>query len=109
MNAAVSPIALQDRVRRKIAFRILPLVFVLYMVAYLDRANVAFGKATMSADLGFSDAVFGFGAGIFFLGYFLLEIPGALIVERWSARRWIARIMISWGVMTVLMAFIQTA
>src|SRR5690242_16047471 len=56
-------LSLQDRVRRKIAFRILPLVFVLYMIAYLDRANVAFGKATMSADLGFSDAVFGFGAG----------------------------------------------
>src|SRR5258705_12841087 len=63
----------------------------------------------MWGDLHFSPAVFGFGAGIFFLGYFLLEIPGALIVERWSARRWIARIMISWGLVTVLMAFIHTA
>jgi len=80
--------SLADRTRRKIAFRILSLVFVRYMIAYLDRANVAFGKLSMSADLGFSDAVFGFGAGIFFLGYFLLEIPGSLIVERWSARRW---------------------
>src|SRR5262245_13949518 len=79
------------------------------MVAYLDRANVAFGKATMSADLGFSDAVFGFGAGIFFLGYFLLEIPGALIVERWSARRWIARILFTWGTCTILVGFVQTA
>src|SRR6266508_2084609 len=83
--------------RRKIAWRILPFVFLLYVIAYLDRANVAFAKLSMSADLGFSDAVFGFGAGIFFLGYFLLEIPGALIVERWSARRWMARILVSWG------------
>ena len=83
--------------RRKIAWRILPFVFLLYIIAYLDRANVAFAKLSMSADLGFSEAVFGFGAGIFFLGYFLLEIPGALIVERWSARRWIARILVSWA------------
>jgi MFS family permease len=78
------------------------------MIAYLDRANVAFGKAAMSADLGFSDAVFGFGAGIFFLGYFLLEIPGALIVERWSARRWIARILLTWGSCTILVGFVRT-
>ena len=91
----VTEIAVQTR--RKIAWRILPFVFLLYIIAYLDRANVAFAKLSMSADLGFSEAVFGFGAGIFFLGYFLLEIPGALIVERWSARRWIARILVSWA------------
>jgi len=83
-------------------------IFILYMIAYLDRANVAFGKAAMSADLGFSDAVFGFGAGIFFLGYFLLEIPGALIVERWSARRWIARILLTWGSCTIVVGFVRT-
>jgi MFS family permease len=71
--------------------------------------NIGAAALQMPHDLGFSESVVGLGAGIFFLGYFLLEIPGALIVERWSARRWIARIMISWGLMTVLMAFIHTA
>ena len=96
------------RTRRKVAWRILPFVFLLYIIAYLDRANVAFVNVPMSADLGFSEAVFGFGAGIFFLGYFLLEIPGALIVERWSARRWLARIMVTWGIFTALVGFVHT-
>src|SRR5712671_6642769 len=100
---------IEQRVVRKIACRILPYLFVLYVVAYLDRVNVAFAKTEMMKALGFSEAVFGFGAGLFFLGYFVLEIPGALIVERWSARKWIARIMISWGVITVFMAFITTS
>ena len=71
--------------------------------------NIGAAALQMPHDLGFGEGVIGLGAGIFFLGYFLLEIPGALIVERWSARRWIARIMISWGVMTVFMAFIHTS
>src|SRR5215510_9730057 len=100
---------LADRTRRKIFRRIVPFLFVLYITAYLDRANVAFAKLPMSADLGFSEAVFGLGAGIFYIGYIFLEIPGALIVERWSARLWIARIMISWGFCTVLVGFIKTA
>ena len=77
----------------------MPFLFVLYIVAYLDRANVGFAALRMSRELGFSDAVFGLGGGIFFLGYFLLEIPGTVLVEVWSARKWIARIMISWGVL----------
>ncbi len=93
---------------RKVRRRILPYVFLLYIVAFLDRANVAFAKAPMSADLGFSEAAFGLGAGIFFIGYFLLEIPGALIVERYSARKWIARILITWGLCTVLIGFVRT-
>ena len=97
-----------ERTLRKIWRRIVPFIFVLYIVAYLDRANVAFAKLTMTADLRFSEAVFGFGAGLFFLGYFLLEIPGCLIVERWSARRWITRILISWGACTVLIGFVNT-
>jgi ACS family tartrate transporter-like MFS transporter len=100
--------AIVAQTRRKITWRILPFVFVLYIIAYLDRANVAFAKVPMSADLGFSEAVFGFGAGIFFLGYFLLEIPGALIVEHWSARRWIARILVSWGVCTILVGLVRS-
>jgi D-galactonate transporter len=95
--------------RRRIAKRLLPFLFVLYVIAFLDRMNVGAAALQMPRDLGFSDGVVGMGAGIFFLGYFLLEIPGALIVERWSARKWIARIMISWGLVTVLMAFIHTA
>ena len=97
------------RARHRIARRLLPFLFVLYVIAFLDRMNIGAAALQMPRDLGFSDRVVGMGAGIFFLGYLLLEIPGALIVERWSARRWIARIMISWGMVTVLMAFIHTA
>lgn len=95
--------------RRRIALRLLPFVWFLYVIAFLDRANVAYAALEMPRDLGFSDRVFGLGAGIFFIGYFLLEIPGAVLVERWSARKWIARIMISWGIVTVLVGFVHTA
>ena len=101
--------AAASRAIGKVRRRILPFVFVLYMIAYLDRANVAFAKVAMSADLGFSEAVYGFGAGLFFIGYFLLEIPGALIVERYGARRWMARILITWGLCTVLVGLVRTA
>jgi len=94
--------------RRRIASRLLPFLFVLYIVAFLDRMNVGAAALQMPGDLGFSDRAIGLGAGIFFLGYFLLQIPGALIAERRSARRWIAGIMVSWGILTVLMAFIHT-
>ncbi len=94
--------------RRKVAWRVLPLVFLLYIVAYLDRANVGFAKLRMAKDLDFSDAVYGLGIGIFFIGYLLLEIPGALLVERWSARKWFARILITWGLISSLTAFVTT-
>jgi ACS family tartrate transporter-like MFS transporter len=94
--------------RAKIFRRILPFVFFLYILAYIDRANVAFANRPMSSDLGFSEAVFGFGAGVFFVGYFLLQIPGALLVERWSARRLIMAILIAWGLVTVLIGFVRT-
>ncbi len=96
-----------DRARRKAYWRLLPLLFLAYVIAFIDRANVAFAKLEMTNDLpGFDNAVIGFGAGIFFIGYFLLEIPGSLIVERWSARLWISRIMVTWGIMAALTAFI---
>jgi len=95
------------RARRHTARRLLPFLFVLYVVAFLDRMNVGAAALQMPGDLGFSDRAVGLGAGIFFLGYVLLEIPGALIAERHSARHWIARIMVSWGILTVLMAFIH--
>ena len=94
--------------QRKVTRRILPFLLLLYVIAYLDRANVSFAKVSMSADLGFSEAVYGFGAGVFFLGYFLLEIPGALLVERWSARIWISRILVTWGICTVCEGFART-
>jgi ACS family tartrate transporter-like MFS transporter len=97
-----------QRARRRIGRRLLPFLFLLYVIAFIDRMNVGAAALQMPHDLGFSEGVIGFGAGIFFFGYFLLEIPGALIVERWGARRWIARIMITWGMITVLMAFIRT-
>ncbi len=108
MSGALAPPIDPARIRRKIAWRILPFVFLLYMIAYLDRANVAFVKLSMTADLNFSEAVFGFGAGIFFIGYLALEIPGALLVERKSARKWFARVLVSWGFCTMLGAFVRT-
>jgi MFS transporter, ACS family, tartrate transporter len=98
-----------QRTRHRIARRLLPFLFLLYVVAFLDRMNVGAAALQMPHDLGFSEGVIGMGAGVFFLGYFLLEIPGALIAERWSARRWIVRIMVSWGLVTVFMAFIHTS
>jgi ACS family tartrate transporter-like MFS transporter len=87
-----------DRARRKAYLRLLPILFVSYVIAFVDRTNVAIAKLTMTRELpGFDNAVIGFGAGIFFLGYFLLEIPGTLIVEKWSARLWISRSWIAWG------------
>ncbi|HUR46567.1 MAG TPA: MFS transporter [Candidatus Saccharimonadales bacterium] len=94
--------------RRKVAWRVLPLVFVVYIVAYLDRANVGFAKLRMANDLKFSEEVFGLGIGIFFIGYLILEIPGALLVERWSARKWFARILITWGFISALTGFVHT-
>src|ERR1700732_4038334 len=101
--------AVAQRARKRIAWRILPFLFLLYIIAFLDRMNVGAAALQMPADLGFDDRVVGLGAGMFFIGYLVLEIPGALIAERWSARRWIARIMISWGIVTVFMAFIHTS
>src|SRR5216684_694874 len=97
-----------DRARRRIMLRIMPYVFLLYIIAFLDRVNVGYAFLSMKGDLGFADDVLGLGAGIFFIGYFLLEIPGSILVERWSARGWIARIMISWGIVAVLMGFMHT-
>ena len=98
-----------DRARRKAYLRLMPLLFLSYMIAYVDRTNVAIAGLTMSRDLpGFDSEVFGFGAGVFFVGYFLLEIPGTLMIELWSARKWLSRIMISWGLMAALTAFVTT-
>src|SRR5690349_18916249 len=92
--------ALGERTLRRIRWRLLPFLGLLYIVSYLDRVNVSFAKLTMNAALGIDDAVYAFGAGIFFIGYFLFEVPSNLILERVGARRWIARIMITWGLVS---------
>ena len=92
--------------RSRINGRLMPFLFILYIVAFLDRVNVGYAALQMTRDLGFSAEIFGLGSGIFFFGYLLLEIPGSVLVERWSARKWIARIMISWGIVASLMGFI---
>ncbi|MBC8090178.1 MAG: MFS transporter [Phycisphaerae bacterium] len=91
----------------KVSARLLPLLFVCYIIAYLDRVNVGFAKLQMAASLGFSDAVYGFGAGIFFIGYFLFEVPSNLILERVGARVWIARIMITWGIVSAAFSYVS--
>ena len=96
------------RTRRRIAKRILPYVTLLYIIAYLDRVNVGYAALEMVNDLKFGPEIYGFGAGIFFVGYLLLEIPGTILVEKWSARKWIARIMISWGIIAMCTGFIRT-
>jgi ACS family tartrate transporter-like MFS transporter len=100
---------LAERTRRRVTLRLIPFLAFLYILAFLDRANVGVAKLQMQQDLGFNDAVIGFGSGIFFLGYLLLDIPGSIIVERWSARKWIARIMVSWGLVASLMALVGTS
>lgn len=99
---------LRDSVYRKVTWRFLPLLCLCLIAAYLDRVNVGFAKLTMLDDLGFSNTVFGIGAGVFFLGYFLFEVPSNALLHRIGARAWIARIMITWGLIGALMPFVQT-
>jgi len=98
----------EDAAYAKVTWRILPFLFICYVAAYLDRVNVGFAKLQMLNDLQFSEAVYGLGAGIFFIGYFIFEVPSNLLLHRFGARRWIARIMISWGVISGCMMFVQT-
>lgn len=98
---------LETRVLRKITYRIVPFIMLLYFIAFLDRVNIGFAALTMNQDLGFSSTIYGIGAGIFFLGYFLFEVPSNLILDKVGARIWIARVMISWGIVSGLMAFVQ--
>lgn len=92
---------------RKVTLRLIPFLFILYIVAWLDRVNVGFAALQMNSDLGFSSAAFGFGSGVFFLGYCLFEVPSNLVLHRVGARRWIARIMVSWGAISVAMMFVR--
>jgi ACS family tartrate transporter-like MFS transporter len=102
--AAVEP--LERETIHRVAWRLMPLLMLGYFCAYLDRVNVGFAGLTMIKALGFSGAVFGFGAGVFFVGYFLAELPSNLILAKVGARRWIARILLTWGIISALTAFV---
>ncbi|MBL9113597.1 MAG: MFS transporter [Verrucomicrobiaceae bacterium] len=98
-----------DRVRNRVMARLMPYLVLLYIVAYLDRVNVSYAALEMTADLGFSAATYGLGAGIFFVGYFLFEIPAAVMAQRQGVRRLVCRIMVTWGILAMGMGFIQNA
>ncbi|MFM7760675.1 MAG: MFS transporter [Burkholderiaceae bacterium] len=100
--------AVEEALYRKVALRLIPLLLACYVVAYLDRVNVGFAKLQMMDQLGFSDTVYGLGAGMFFIGYFLFEVPSNIILHRMGARVWIGRIMISWGLISAAMMFVTT-
>ncbi|RKP44870.1 MFS transporter [Trinickia fusca] len=107
-GAGTPPSTFEEATYRKVSWRLLPLLLLCYLVAYLDRVNVGFAKLQMATDLHLSDAVYGLGAGVFFIGYFLFEVPSNLILHRVGARLWIARIMVSWGVISALTMFVTT-
>jgi ACS family tartrate transporter-like MFS transporter len=100
---------LSVRTRSKIARRLLPFLFGLYVLNYVDRVNISFASLQMTGDLGFSNAVFGLGAGIFFIGYFLFQVPSAMLVEQWSARKFIGVSLIVWGALATLTGFVSSA
>ena len=106
-SASASDVEFENATFAKVVSHLVPFLFVCYIVAYLDRVNVGFAKLQMAADLHFSDAIYGFGAGIFFIGYFIFEVPSNIILERVGARVWIARIMITWGLISSAFMFID--
>src|SRR4051795_12569061 len=98
---------LEHRTIARVTARLVPFLIICYFVAYLDRVNVGFAALTMNKDIGISQTAYGLGAGIFFLSYFIFEVPSNLFLERFGARKWIARIMLSWGVLSGATAFVQ--
>lgn len=107
-TASAAEADLERATMKKVSGRILPFVFVLYIFNFLDRSNVGLAALQMNKDLGFSSQAFGLGAGIFFIGYAMFEVPSNLLLVRVGARRWIARIMISWGILATAMMFVRT-
>ena len=106
--AEAASIALEHHTHRKVTRRLMPFLFLCYILAYLDRVNVGFARLQMQADLGFSDTIYGIGAGMFFIAYFFFEVPSNLIMRRVGARLWIARIMILWGLISAASMFIDS-
>ncbi|PGV53484.1 MFS transporter [Bacillus sp. AFS037270] len=99
---------LERSTTKKVTLRLIPFLFLCFTISILDRVNIGFAALQMNQDLGFSNAVFGFGAGIFFLGYFLLEVPGSAIMTKIGPRKWISRIMVTWAIIAIFMAFVKT-
>ena len=107
-GATAAPPDLERQTYAKVFWRLVPFLMLCYVVAYLDRVNVGFAKLQMAQELGFSETVFGLGAGIFFLGYFLFEVPSNILMSKVGARIWIARIMITWGLLSAAFLFVKT-
>lgn len=105
---ATSDAALERSTLRRVAWRILPLILLGYLVSYMDRVNISFAAPQMNAQLGFTASVYGFGGGLFFISYAILEIPSNLVLARVGARRWVARIMVTWGLVAMSMALVRT-
>ena len=108
LSAATHTVHDEDLAYARVTWRLVPLLFICYVAAYLDRVNVGFAKLQMLNELKFSESIYGLGAGIFFIGYFLFEVPSNLLLHKLGARRWIARILISWGLISGCMMFVQT-
>src|SRR5580704_14371150 len=98
----------ETAIYRKVTWRLMPFLFACYILAYVDRVNVGFAKLQMQTDLGMSDTVYGMGAGLFFIGYFLLEVPANMILRRLGARRWLGPIMIAWGLVSPATMFVKS-
>ena len=107
--AAIDHATMERTVPRKVFWRIIPFCFALYIISYIDRANIGYAALQMNAELALSSQAFGFAAGIFFIGYFLFEVPSNVALLKFGPRKWIARILLSWGVVSMLTAFVQTA
>jgi sugar phosphate permease len=105
----VAPNEIERTIIRKLQMRIIPFVFVLYVIAYVDRANIGFASLTMNPELAITSQQYGFIAGIFFFGYFIFEVPSNLLLHKLGARVWLARILVSWGIVAILTGFVQTA
>jgi MFS family permease len=103
-NEALAPTT--SAVFRKVTWRLVPFLILIYFIAYVDRSNVAVAKLTLQSDLGLSDAAYGFGAGLFFIGYFFFEVPSNLALSKFGARRWITRIMVTWGLVAMAFALV---
>src|SRR5271154_5919519 len=104
-NENMDQISVEQALIRRLGWRLLPLLTLLFLVAFIDRQNVGFAKLQMLSDLHLSEAAYGFGASLFFIGYVIFEIPSCLALQRFGARAWLARLVFSWGLVTVLLAF----
>src|SRR3954464_5398453 len=108
-NSSLAEVATAEKALiRKVAWRLMPLIMICYLFAFFDRINISFAKFQLQSDLGLSDTAYGLGASLFVIGYVLFEVPSNLFLYKVGARRWIARIMISWGIATALMIFIRS-